>query len=127
MAIIAECEQCLTEYDAKRSTSRFCSPKCKQTFYRNRIKPAVTDNVTVTPESVTLSAEPDVTVTQSDGYSSRGVSGKCWCCGDDTHPGLVCCGPCAWSGRAKEKRAGRYPPLLTDRTPAQMETDLHSL
>ena len=40
--ITTECEYCLAEYDAKRSTSRFCGPKCKQAFYRNRMKPGVT-------------------------------------------------------------------------------------
>ena len=55
MAIIAECEWCNSEYDAKRSTSRFCGPKCKQAFYRNRMK-----GVTVTEEarSVTVTAKP---------------------------------------------------------------------
>ncbi len=26
---------------------------------------------------------------------------KCWCCGNVIPEGTVCCGPCAWSGRAK--------------------------
>ncbi len=112
MGIIAECEHCLAEYDAKRSTSRFCGPKCKQAFYRNRIA----EPVTLSPKRVTLTQAKCVTVTE----------GKCWCCGGSIQAGLVCCGPCAWSGKAKAKRAGAYPPLLTDRTPEQMETDLRS-
>jgi len=61
--IIAECEHCLTEYDAKRSTSRFCGPKCKQAFYRNRMK---TD--------VTVTAAKPVTVTGA----KRGKDIKCF-------------------------------------------------
>lgn len=110
MGVIAECEYCLGEYDAKRSTSRFCSPKCKQAFYRNRM-------FSVTDQSVTLKPIEPVTVTR----------GKCWCCGKAIEPILACCQECAWSGKAAAKRAGAYPPLLTDRTPKQMETDLNTL
>ena len=113
MAITAECKYCRREYDAKRRTSLYCSPKCKQEFYRNRMsKP-----VTLSSKSVTLKNAKPVTVTK----------GKCWCCGIDIAPILVCCQECAWSGKAAAKRAGAYPPLLTSRTPNQMETDLHIL
>ena len=37
-----KCKQCGKEYEAKRSTSVYCGPKCKQEFYRNRMSPAVT-------------------------------------------------------------------------------------
>ena len=57
MAIIAECEWCNSEYDAKRSTSRFCGPKCKQAFYRNRMNPGVT-----------LRDDKSVTVTKADSH-----------------------------------------------------------
>lgn len=110
---MAKCKQCGTEYEAKRSTSSYCGPKCKQEFYRNRIP----KSVTVSPESVTLRDAKSVTVTK----------GKCWCCGATIAKILVCCQECAWSGRAAAKRAGAYPPLLTDRTPDQMHTDLHTL
>ena len=53
---MANCKQCGQEYEAKRSTSHYCSPKCKQEFYRNRMTP-----VTVTP--VTLRDAKPVTVT----------------------------------------------------------------
>lgn len=102
---MAKCKQCRRDYEAKRSTSSYCSPKCKQEFYRNRM-----------PKLVTLRDAKPVTVTK----------GKCWCCNADIELGLVCCGPCAWSGKAAAKRAGAYPPLLTDRTPDQMEADLHT-
>ena len=107
---MASCNQCGKEYEAKRSTSSYCSPKCKQEFYRNRA-------VTLIPKSVTVRGTKSVTV----------IKGKCWCCGKDVEPILVCCQECAWSGKASAKRAGAYPPLLTDQTPAQMETDLHTL
>lgn len=100
---MAICKQCGTEYEAKRSTSSYCSPGCKQEFYRNRMT-----------EPVTLKDAKPVTVTK----------GKCWCCGKDIEPILVCCQECAWSGKAATKRAGAYPLLLTDRIPDQMETDI---
>lgn len=104
---MGKCAYCgINEVEGKAKT---CSSKCRKALSRSVT--SVTDN-------------------QCDGSSVtdhiQSIPGKCWCCGDDIGPGLVCCGPCAWSGRAKEKRAGRYPPLLTDRTPEQMERDLHS-
>jgi len=66
--ITAECEHCLAEYDAKRSTSRFCGPKCKQAFYRNRMKPNVTlrdaKSVTVTKAESHVDAS-DITMTKA--------------------------------------------------------------
>ncbi len=56
---MAKCKQCGKEYEAKRSTSVYCGPKCKQEFYRNRMNPVVT----VSPELVTLSKPHRVTVT----------------------------------------------------------------
>lgn len=53
--------------------------------------------------------------------------GTCWCCGDVIDSRLVCCQDCAWSGKAAIRRAGAYPPLLTSRTPDQIEADLHTL
>lgn len=38
--------------------------------------------------------------------------GICWCCGSDINMALTCCGPCAWTGKAKAKRAGREPPSI---------------
>ena len=114
---MAKCKQCGKEYEAKRSTSVYCSPKCKQAFYRNRI-----------PKDVTIEPSKSVTVTTLKVTTKpMAVKGRCWCCGKTIAPILVCCQECAWSGRAKAKRAGAYPPLLTDRTPKEMETDLHSL
>jgi hypothetical protein len=41
------CEQCAKPYQPQRSTSRFCSPACKQLAYRKRL--SVTASVTPTP------------------------------------------------------------------------------
>lgn len=59
--------------------------------------------------------------------TNRVKGGTCWCCGKSIEPILVCCQECAWSGKAAAKRDGAYPPLLTNRTPNQMYTDLHTL
>jgi hypothetical protein len=58
---MAKCKQCGKEYEAKRSTSSYCSPKCKQTVYRNRIPEPVTLSVT---EPVTVTAAPNNLVGQ---------------------------------------------------------------
>jgi len=34
---MAKCRQCGKEYEHKRSTSAYCSPKCRNRFYRNRL------------------------------------------------------------------------------------------
>jgi hypothetical protein len=39
---MGRCKQCGNEYESKRSTSEYCSPACKQVFYRNRIRTPVT-------------------------------------------------------------------------------------
>lgn len=104
---MANCKQCGIEYESQRSTSSYCSPKCKQEFYRNRIpKP-----VTVSPESVTLTDNDSVTL-KTPGFPASVPGGICWCCGKDIEPILVCCGECAWSGEAARKRAGACPPVI---------------
>ena len=44
-------------------------------------------------------------------YPAQTGTKKCWCCGEVLEwDVLVCCGPCAWSGKAKrEREAGRGP------------------
>lgn len=186
---MAKCLQCGKEYEAKRSTARYCSAKCRKLAFHKNGKvsvPEVSVPSTVTPKGITIpegyqddtGAVTGQTLPANFGQidcqcmhcqqnrrsnhkllinhgdhkpanqlmknevnrvslpgdidydgvcSSKLPNNKCWCCGNDIPGGTVCCGPCAWSGRAKEKRAGRYPPLLTDRTPKQMENDLHTL
>jgi hypothetical protein len=102
---MAKCKNCGKDYEAN-GRSLYCSPSCKQTFYRNRIAIVTRQSVTIADKSVTI------------------AKGKCWCCGTDISPMLVCCQECAWSGKAAAKRSGAYPPLLTDRTPDQMEVDI---
>jgi hypothetical protein len=46
----AVCEQCRKSYQPQRSTSRFCSPACKQQAYRKRL--SVTPSVTPAPAEV---------------------------------------------------------------------------
>jgi hypothetical protein len=78
---MAKCKGCNQEYNAKRSTSLYCSPKCRQGFYRNRMKP-----VTVTP--VTLKLKP-VTVSVS-------VTNPCKYCGKQLEFAILeCCYKCA--------------------------------
>ena len=87
--------------------------------YRDKAKGVTSEGVT---QGVTEAYR-----NKSTSQISHLAIGVCWCCGNRIPDGTVCCGPCAWSGKAKAERAGRYPPLLTDRTPEQMETDLCSL
>ena len=105
---MANCKQCGTEYNAKRSTSLYCGPKCKQEFYRNRMS----EPVTLSPESVTVTDTGPVTVTEEIVQG-----GTCWCCGKDIHEALVCCGDCAWSGKAKQVRAGAGPLRIGEQMP----------
>lgn len=56
-----KCKQCGVEYEAKRSTSSYCSPKCKQEFYRNRIN--------AKPEIVTLTQDKLVTVIKAESHT----------------------------------------------------------
>jgi hypothetical protein len=41
------CEQCRKAYEPRRSSSRFCSPTCRQRAHRNRL--SVTSSVTLAP------------------------------------------------------------------------------
>lgn len=50
---MAKCKQCGAEYEAK-SRSLYCSPACKQTFYRNRLANVTAKSVTIEPEPVTI-------------------------------------------------------------------------
>lgn len=101
MSIIAECKQCLSGYNAKRSTSLFCSSKCKQEFYRNRIKP-----VTVTP--VTLKPKP-VTVSVS-------VTNPCKYCGKQLEYAILeCCYKCAIDQPAKSASSAKDGHILSSR------------
>lgn len=58
-----KCKQCGNEYEAKRSTSAYCGPKCKQAFYRNRMSKDSVTPVTVTPKS-NVTVTPDWMLTQ---------------------------------------------------------------
>ena len=57
------CKQCNTEYDAKRSTSLYCSPACKQESYRNSMS-----------KPVTLSNDQPVTLTEPNKRRGKGIT-----------------------------------------------------
>ena len=60
---MAKCIQCNTDYEAKRASSRFCSPNCRVKYNRLSV---TEDEVSVTDISVTsLSVtEPELSVTE---------------------------------------------------------------
>ena len=58
-----QCKQCGQDYEPKRSTSLYCSPKCKQASYRNTEEPVTVTSVTLKEEPVTVTDKPDVTLT----------------------------------------------------------------
>ena len=66
-----KCIACGVEYEAKRSTSRFCSDKCKLAYHRNKV--SVTDDTvkedfdTVTLNSSVTVIPPVLTYTGGDG------------------------------------------------------------
>jgi hypothetical protein len=80
---MSNCKQCGQEYEVKRSTSHYCSPKCKQEYYRNRMKPVTVTPVTLKPESVTV---------------SDSVTNPCKYCGKQLDYAILeCCYKCAIS------------------------------
>lgn len=95
-----KCLYCSVEHDRK---GKYCSNSCKMKDYRRR-------NATVTVETLNVTVK-DESVTVSDTVTQDVIQGGiCWCCGDSDIPvNTICCGPCAWSGKAKIKRAGRLP------------------
>ena len=50
---MSKCLQCGEEYESKRSTSEYCSIKCKSAFYRNRMKPDTVMLDTLKSDTVT--------------------------------------------------------------------------
>ena len=63
-----KCLKCGKDYEPKRSTSKYCSSKCKQASYRNKVS-VTQPEVTVTP--VTLSGSEPVTVTPANQVDPR--------------------------------------------------------
>jgi len=111
MAKCAYCGADVPQTEGKRA-KLYCNDKCRMAFVR---KASITERKPLTKPLTNITEQKPI----------KATSGVCWCCGAEIPKGTVCCGPCAWSGRAE--RAGSYPPLLTDRTPEQMEIDLNSL
>ncbi len=137
---MGKCLNCgleVEQHDGKRN-KLYCNEACRKQYARKGQKQVDLMKSEATARSVVDERQAIGTKPYPDAISGQtnsghplpdvivAIPGQCWCCGNDIGPGLVCCGPCAWSGKAKEKRAGRYPPLLTDRTPKQMEVDLRT-
>lgn len=119
MAKCLNCGGSVAQTEGKR-TKLYCDEACRKAFKRKLGGPAIIGQNPLS--DITGQPLPDKQI--------KAVSGVCWCCGKDITDGFrltICCGPCAWSGKAKAKRNGCFPPLLTDRTPKEMEIDLHSL
>ncbi|KKN47758.1 hypothetical protein LCGC14_0659920 [marine sediment metagenome] len=92
------CIICKTETGS--DNRRTCSGSCRAKAHRLRTR---------TPDNVAHAVER----THTDTGIVKG--GICWCCGSDINMALVCCGPCAWSGKAAAQRAGRAPVRIGDR------------
>ncbi|KKN78824.1 hypothetical protein LCGC14_0345960 [marine sediment metagenome] len=91
----------------------------RQRRYKAKQKALLNEGVTYENGGVTV---PDKLGPNDKAHRQRTQlvkPGHCWCCGNEIEPILVCCGPCAWSGRAKAKRAGAAPPRIGD------EPELH--
>lgn len=104
---MAKCMYCSEQIESiGTKPKKYCSDRCRMAYNRR------------TEQTNRQSKRTEQT--------NKVSGGTCWCCGKDIAPILVCCQECAWSGKAAAKRAGAYPPLLTDRTPDQMELDLQT-
>ena len=102
---MAKCMYCSELIESKGTKpKRYCSDRCRKAYKRR--------------------SEQTDSQSKRTQQTDKVKGGTCWCCGKDIEPVLVCCQECAWSGKAAAKRAGTYPPLLTDRTPDQMELDI---
>ncbi len=99
---MAKCMYCSEQHERK---GKYCSDSCKQKAYRR--------NTTVTDDSRNVTVSDTITV-------ERVTGGVCWCCGKEIHEALVCCGDCAWSGKAKQIRAGAEPPRIGELMPCYM-------
>lgn len=104
---MAKCMYCSEPVESiGTKPKKYCSDRCRMAYKRR------------TEETNRQSKRTEQT--------NRITGGTCWCCGKAIAPILVCCQECAWSGKATAKRAGAYPPLLTDRTPKKMELDIQT-
>ena len=104
--MVKKCEQCGLEYDAKRSTSRFCSDKCKVSFNRNKV---TVTNVTVNPDTVTLS---DVTLTHHVDTYTGGSDCGCGMCKNkvvNNSSKIINHGPWKSASELKENEINRVP------------------
>lgn len=116
---MVKCLNCgleVKQHEGKRN-KLYCNDACRKA-YRRKAKMVEVPERNIpgpTPIADTITGQKPLPDT------IQAIPGQCWCCGKDIGPGLVCCGPCAWSGKAKAKRAGCSPPALISRTTSQHE------
>ena len=86
----------------------------KEAMRRRRAKQGITKGIT--SKGITESKPELNVIPEQEGITykvpQQVKGGTCWCCGVSINKVTVCCGPCAWSGRAKAKRAGTAPPRI---------------
>ena len=101
---MAKCMQCGQEYKAN-GRSLYCSPACKQTFYRNRVANVTAKSVTIEPERVTIAAN---------------VTNPCKYCGKQLEYAILeCCYKCAISRPMKPVSPAKDGPTLSSRPPLE--------
>lgn len=92
MADMRKCLECGKEYEAKRSTSKYCSGKCRKLAFQSN-------------DRVSVPIVKEVSVLDKP---------KCKYCGTELdHLKLVCCGPCAW-GRQGYAHTGQWPKFQSE-------------
>ncbi len=89
--------------------------RLRQQRRRDAIKVKGVTNEGVTQGVTVPVGEGPVTSPFRDDIGPISEQPKCWCCGNDIPVGTVCCGPCAWPGKAKAKReAGEGLRVMTE-------------
>lgn len=68
-----KCVICGKEYESSRTTSKYCSVKCKQSGYRNKQGKVSVTNVTVTDDKVTVTRDAKYRLTESKVYGRHAV------------------------------------------------------
>ena len=97
---MAKCKNCGQDYKAN-GRSLYCSPACKQTFYRNRMKPLIVTPVTIEPKRVTIATN---------------VTNPCKYCGKQLEYAILeCCYKCAIDRPAKPVSPAKDGHILSSR------------
>lgn len=97
---MAKCKQCGQDYKAN-GRSLYCSPACKQEFYRNRMRPPNVTPVTIDAKPVTIAAN---------------VTNPCKYCGKQLEFAILeCCYKCAIERPTKLASPARDGHILSSR------------